>query len=115
MLSWERIAEMARGACAHDEQSYRTPETLERYRARGCTLDLDFATEWLFVRNAYPYDTEPGITHHVLFRRRDLPMASPRGFLDGAALTGENVVWFENPPSRRSIRTVRHFHVFVRE
>lgn len=85
MLSWERIAEMARGECAHDEQSYRTPETLERYRARGCTLDLDFATEWLFVRNAYPYDTEPGITHHVLFRRRDLPMASPRGFLDGAA------------------------------
>lgn len=101
MLSWERIAEIAkdpgRALCEI-----------------GCVLDVDFTEEWLLVRSACPYETEPGITHYALFRRRDLPMVSPREFLRGVlcrAVDDGNVAWFETPHGSCA---GRYYHVFVR-
>jgi hypothetical protein len=101
MLSWERIAEIAkdpgRALCEI-----------------GCVLDVDFTEEWLLVRSACLYETEPGITHYVLFRRRDLPMVSPREFLCGVlgqSVDDGNVAWFENPHGSGA---GRYYHVFVR-
>jgi hypothetical protein len=111
MLSWERIVDIAKNPECAANIDYRTPVATAAYQASGCGLELDFSDEWMLVRNMYPYSTEPGIAHFVLFRRRDLPMISPRDFL--ARLSGD-VEWFENPPARRSITSVRHYHVFVR-
>ena len=118
MLSWERIVEIAKEPERAGDKDYRAPETSAAYARSGCTLDLDFVAEWTLVRNAYPYQTELGVTHYVLFRRRDLPMVSPIEFLRGALRAQRDfdstVAWFENPPERRSIASVRHYHVFVR-
>jgi hypothetical protein len=109
MLSWERIAEIATasGHFGSLESGYRSPDTTAVY-------DVDFTEEWMLVRSACPYETEPGVTHYVLFRRRDLPMVSPRAFLRGVlgrAVEDGNVAWFENPHGSGA---GRHYHVFVR-
>ena len=109
MLSWERIAGIAAasGRFGSLESGYWSPDTTAVY-------DVDFTEEWLLVRSACPCETEPGITHYVLFRRRDLPMVSPRAFLRGVlgrAVDDGNVAWFENPHGSGADR---HYHVFVR-
>ena len=109
MLSWERIAEIATasGPFGSLESGYRSPDTTAVY-------DVDFTEEWLLVRSACPYETEPGITYYVLLRRRDLPMLSPRAFLRGVlgqSVDEGNVAWFENPHGSGA---GRHYHVFVR-
>ena len=118
MLSWERILEIARDPTS-SPSSPRSPEVARRYAERGCTLDLDFQSEWLFVPNDYPYNTTDDVSHYVLFRRRDLSMVCPREYLDAAipALFQAPVeyVWFENPCGMRSIVAVGHYHVFVRD
>ncbi len=109
MLSWERIAEIATasGRFGSLESGYRSPDTTAVY-------DVDFTEEWLFVRSACPYETEPGVTHYVLLRRRDLPTVSPRAFLRGVlgrAVDDGNVAWFESPHGSGADR---YYHVFVR-
>ena len=109
MLSWERIAEIstASGHFGSLESGYRSPDTTAVY-------DVDFTEEWMLVRSACPYETEPGIMHYVLFRRRDLPIVSPREFLRGVlghTVDDGNVAWFENPPRSGA---GRYYHVFVR-
>lgn len=101
MLSWERIAEIANDRTALCGEI-------------GCALDVDFTEEWLFVRSACPYETEPGVTHYALLRRRDLPMVPPREFLRGVlgqSVDEGNVAWFESPHGSGA---GRHYHVFVR-
>ena len=101
MLSWERIAEIANDRPALCGEI-------------GCALDVDFTEEWLLVRGACPYETEPGVTYYVLFRRRDLPMVSPGAFLRGVlarTVDDGNVAWFESPPRSGA---GRYYHVFVR-
>ncbi len=68
----------------------------------------------MLVRSACPYETEPGVTHYALLRRRDLPMLSPRAFLRGVlgrAVDDGNVAWFESPHCSGA---GRYYHVFVR-
>ena len=114
MLSWERIVEIASAPERAPDVDHRTPETAARYAQKGCVLDLDFTDEWMLVLNAYPYETEPGVTHYVLFRRRDLPMVAPGEFLRQTLGGDVAVAWFENPPARRSVASVRHYHVFAK-
>ena len=78
------------------------------------SLDLDFSTEWMLMPNTYPYNVASGIVHYVLFRRRDLPLTSPAAFLD-ERFNGLEIAWDENPEPLRSIKSVRHYQVFVRE
>ena len=68
----------------------------------------------MLVRSAYTNETEPGVTHYALFRRRDLPMVSPGAFLRGVlgrTVDDGNVAWFENPHGSAA---GRYYHVFVR-
>lgn len=116
VLSWEDIVQKSIDPTLALDAP-RTPDVARQYSARGCTLDLDFRSEWLLVLNAYPYDTREGISHYVLFRRRDLDLVCPRTFLDAARSRFQEPVefaWFENPEMQRSIHAVRHYHVFVR-
>jgi hypothetical protein len=102
MLSWERIAEIAKDPGRALDAEIR------------CALDVDVTEEWLFVRSAYTNETEPGVAHYVLFRRRDLPMVSPRAFLRGVlgrAVDDGNVAWFETPHGSGA---GRYYDVFVR-
>ncbi len=116
-LSWGRILEIASDPERWCHLDFRTADVSSRYREHGCVIDLDFKSEWLFVRNTYPYHTADDIAHYVLFRRRDLDMQSPLAFLyDKFHRDTERPVrfaWFENPSGRRSITAVRHYHVFV--
>lgn len=71
-------------------------------------------SEWMLIPNGFPYNVSAGISHHVLFRRRDLDMPSPAAFWDGH-FRGKVIRWYENPECIRSIRHVRHYHVVVRD
>jgi hypothetical protein len=112
-MPWARLVETAKSPeLAKWDEERRTPIVKALYSARGCSLDIDFATEWLLVPNEYPYDVESDVSHFVLFRRHDLTMVSPLAYLK--IFGGYDVVWFETPPGLRSIPAVRHYHVFVR-
>jgi hypothetical protein len=117
-FTWERIVAFARDPsllCQHDPVRFRQPAVYRRYMAAPAgALDLDFATEWMLLPNTYPYNVAPGIAHYVLFRRRDLPLTSPSTLL-AERFGGCEVAWYENPEPLRSIKSVRHYQVFVRE
>lgn len=116
-FTWERILQFASSPAllsTHDPAQFRRVDVYRSYTEKGCTIDLDFPSEWLLIPNAYPYNVSAGISHFVLFRRRDLALASPVEFLDGV-FHDRDVAWYENPESIRSIKTVRHYHVFVKD
>jgi hypothetical protein len=116
-FTWERIDQFSRNPSLlsdYNPVKFRTDEVYRRYMRSGSTLCLDFESEWLLIPNGFPYNVSAGISHHVLFRRRDLDMPSPVAFLEGH-FRGKDVRWYENPECIRSIRHVRHYHVFVRD
>jgi hypothetical protein len=116
-FTWDMIRSFSSNASLlsnYDPLKFRTADVYSRYVREGCTLNLDFQSEWFIVPNGFPYNVTVGISHYVLFRRRDLDMPSPKAFLDDY-FHGKDVRWYENPECLRSIKLVGHYHVFVRD
>ena len=117
-FTWDRIVAFAGNPALllqHDPIRFRKVAVYRRYMEQPPgSLDLDFSTEWMLMPNTYPYHVSSGISHYVLFRRCDLPMTSPTALLD-ERFRGQEVAWYENPEQLRSIKTVRHYQVFVRD
>lgn len=79
--------------------------------------------------NDWPYGNAPGILHLVCWTKSPIPTMSGDGDLTPESRTiiqqfvyetftkhlGEdNVLWFKNWASIQSVRSVEHFHVFIR-
>lgn len=82
--------------------------------------------------NDWPYATEPGITHLVVWTRTMIPTTPEKGdmtpesrrligefvqryFIDSLGPGGrDQVLWFKNWVALQSVRTLEHFHVMVR-
>jgi uncharacterized protein DUF3605 len=74
--------------------------------------------------NDWPYGFEPSITHLVLWTKFSLPVELSKE--DNHAISNfvsqvfenrvgkDNVLWWKNPPSLKSVRAVEHFHVLLR-
>lgn len=65
---------------------------------------------WALVPNDYPYNCEKGIRHCLLWFRQDI---CPDTILSG--LGHSTYTYFENIPANRSIKDLRHMHVFIKD
>ncbi|KAI9141461.1 hypothetical protein BKA69DRAFT_1073528 [Paraphysoderma sedebokerense] len=74
--------------------------------------------EIVFRMNDFPYHFSPGIIHYVLWNRiggmKDaaiLDFLKRRDELRG--IDGDNIVWWVNPVSRKTVKGIWHAHVLV--
>jgi len=91
------------------------------------TLILD---DYKFLYNDWPYGVDERIVHLVVWTKFDLTVdpTSPEGDLTSEARAGidrfvdevfvskcgkQNVIWFKNWSSLKSIHAVEHFHVML--
>ena len=90
-------------------------------------------SDYKVLINDWPYGTEPGIIHMVVWTRTFIPTTPEKGdltdqsrqqirdfvqryFVDELGPGGEDkVVWFKNWVALQSVRALEHFHVMVRE
>lgn len=97
------------------------------------TIPFADPSDFKVLLNDWPYATEPGITHIVVWSRTPIPVDSGKGdltpesrariedlvkryFIDALGPGGEDkVLWFKNWVALQSVRTVEHFHVMVRD
>ncbi|KAI1003095.1 hypothetical protein K3495_g5108 [Podosphaera aphanis] len=86
------------------------------------------ASDWKVLLNNWPYELEPDIVHLVVWTKFSLDEDEDTGdltweakvtvqrFVDatfGSQVGEENVVWFRNWRSLKSIRGVEHIHVML--
>lgn len=110
----------------------RHPDVLEAYQdfksqlsTRGLTLEDNIratvlagagGSEPVLVPNAFPYWIAPGIQHWVLWSRRG-PL-SERQIREAIAVQRpadvSEALWFENPPTAKTVPGIWHVHVFLR-
>eukprot|EP01113_Clastostelium_recurvatum_P042969 TRINITY_DN7034_c0_g1_i1.p1 TRINITY_DN7034_c0_g1~~TRINITY_DN7034_c0_g1_i1.p1 ORF type:complete len:181 (-),score=25.78 TRINITY_DN7034_c0_g1_i1:39-560(-) len=73
----------------------------------------------LFVPNDFPYNTEEGIDHWLLWSLTPIPDEEARAFLDAKLVDSDGkvlrYVYFVNPVAVRSIKEVSHYHVFFKK
>lgn len=90
-------------------------------RSENLIKELKFDKDNLFalVDNSYPYDIEPGIRHMVLFINPKYAdkFANPKiiEYLVSSnawKMGYTDYLYFENPPERRSVPEIIHYHVF---
>lgn len=97
------------------------------------TVPFEDASDYKVLINDWPYGTEPGIIHMVVWTRTFIPTTPEKGdmtresrqqirdfvqryFIDELGPGGDkNVVWFKNWVSLQSVRALEHFHVMVKE
>jgi hypothetical protein len=90
-------------------------------------------SDYQVLLNDWPYATEPGITHMVVWSRTVIPLDPETGFMtpESKALVGEfvnryfvekigvggedRVLWFKNWAALQSVGALEHFHVLVRD
>lgn len=94
---------------------------------------IGIADDWKILRNDWPYGLDPAIVHVVVWVKFELPNApgpdeDTEGDLEPEIRKGidkfvdetfvsrcgaENVIWFKNWTSLKSIHSVEHFHVMM--
>eukprot|EP01122_Echinamoeba_exundans_P008163 TRINITY_DN2659_c0_g1_i2.p1 TRINITY_DN2659_c0_g1~~TRINITY_DN2659_c0_g1_i2.p1 ORF type:complete len:202 (+),score=15.59 TRINITY_DN2659_c0_g1_i2:113-718(+) len=70
----------------------------------------------VFTLNDFPYDRESDIEQHVIWSTRQLSQDKIQVCLDEYRPSDIwDYVWFENPPSLKSVKTIHHAHVFSKK
>jgi hypothetical protein len=72
------------------------------------------ACDWLFCANQFPYEFADGTQHWLLWVRssHEALLADPTSVLAKCGVC--ECVWYENLPENRSVKGVRHIHVFTK-
>ena len=65
---------------------------------------------WTLVPNEYPYNCAKGIRHCILWFRGEI---CPDSVLSD--LGHSTYIYFENTPGNRSVKDLRHMHVFIKD
>ena len=68
---------------------------------------------WALVPNTFPYNVASNIEHMLLWTSGTTPCSDPDAILRSCGLT--EYTYFENSPCNRSVKDIRHLHVFVKQ
>ena len=101
------LAKLPRNECVEEE--YQNAEKQD--------LRAEFFTgknEWSLTTNKYPYNFTDNTKHYLLWFRDDKVDYSLVEELFIVYEIGEEVVFFENLENNRSIKGIRHIHIFVK-
>ena len=69
--------------------------------------------KWVLVPNTFPYDVASNIQHMLLWTSCDTAEFDPDTIISSCGHT--EYTYFENNPSNRSVKDIRHLHVFVKQ
>jgi hypothetical protein len=133
-LTWDKLQEFNRGAsiCAmvrliHVQKKYN--RHIHNMKTAGKSVDQYVREDVigdhkvLFCKNAYPYWTDEGIHHYLLWMipGSELDQRSAIDYIInrsevhfGKKLTAENLVIFKNHVFNQSIKSIQHYQVFIR-
>lgn len=74
--------------------------------------DCDFFLQ----KNRFPYDLEEGISHYLFWIKP--PFSPSDAFLDKIirdSFPNQDIIYFENSYQNRSVKNIKHLHIFVKE
>ena len=126
-LSWEELK-------LHPSPIERDPAVQDKYEEQKKLLRKDgesvenkllkdypqLKSEILVLPNKFPYYVAEGIQHLVAWIPPSMLSMNLEGLDVYIArrisnhLRAEGVIVFENPPEARSVKNLRHFHVFIK-
>jgi hypothetical protein len=72
--------------------------------------------EYKFVNNEFPYHVENNIEHKLLWFNPNINYIIDEKYINtllNKLLFDKNYIYFENIDSNKSIKSIRHIHVFV--
>ena len=72
--------------------------------------------EYKFVNNEFPYHVENNIEHKLLWFNPNINYLIDEKYINtllNKLLFDKNYIYFENIDSNKSIKSIRHIHVFV--
>ena len=121
-MNWNTICQYHRNPPV--QRLYRTDETQAAYDAAMAKFAKDGVAisdhieqtvfpkdkTWALVPNDYPYNCEDGIHHCLLWFRKPI---CPDAVL--SSLGHSTYTYFENTPANRSVKDLRHMHVFIKD
>ena len=104
------------------ERSKKVQYDYDNYRAspKNCTqslLDRIFTSEdppIVLRDNEYPYNCDEYIKHKVLWINPNSKITT-NDIIDYIENLDKNIIYFENIDSNKSIKAIRHFHIFIKE
>lgn len=66
--------------------------------------------KYILLENMFPYDVEPPIQHKCLWYEDNLSREEVQAIIDQQNM--ECITFFENPDNLKSIKDVKHYHIF---
>lgn len=102
-----------------DEQDYNMHKkiccqwgTIEEYIQ---TLYWDPFESYLITQNKFPYKTEPGVSHYLLWVRHGIILGDDAvSWILSERFLEREIVFWQNVMTRRSIFSVDHYQVFIK-
>jgi hypothetical protein len=125
MITWNQLLPCHRTLMAF--KLGRTPDVEDNYAAfKSIIVDVrTFIYEKLIrskcpviLQNNFPYDLDDDIEHYCLWWLKDPPQTFYCREVETIIterFPGQTAIYFENRPEDRSIREIRHLHIFVRK
>ncbi|KAF4123109.1 Protein of unknown function (DUF3605) [Geosmithia morbida] len=139
-MAWSRDTKAEYGSITAYMLEHRLPKAWGRPPfSPASTVPFADPSDYAVLINDWPYATEPGIVHIVVWTRTPIATTPGKGdmtaesrrlirnfvqsfFIDqhpagSRADEGQetNVIWFKNWVALQSVRDLEHFHVFVRD
>ena len=127
MLTWHELLKYHH--CPPEIFPQRTPQIEQKYvdfRRNNpeiiATLRQRFfkSEQIVLVLSDFPYDIEANILHYILwisddnvYSHQQIETAISQRHL--SVLPGVNMICYQNPPHRRTINEIQHYHVFIRD
>ena len=74
-------------------------------------------SEFKLVNNEFPYDVEINVEHKLLWFNPNINYMIDEKYINtllNELLFDKNYIYFENIDSNKSIKSIRHIHVFVK-
>lgn len=74
--------------------------------------------EYKFVNNEFPYNVDSNIEHILLWFNPNIKFKIDTEYIDNLLnelLFDKNYIYFENKDSNKSIKSIKHIHVFIKK
>lgn len=129
-MAWSASAKAEYGTISDFMLAHRLPKHWGRPPfSPASDVPMADASDYTVLINDWPYATEPGIVHIVVWTRTPIATKPGPGDMtdESRQLLGDfvqnyfsdvagdgNVIWFKNWTALQSVRALEHFHVFVR-
>lgn len=125
MYSWEFLSQFGPKNPPHIvlERSSKVQKDYDNYRSSSKNSTQSFLErifpeeenkEIIIRQNDFPYNCEKSIQHKVVWIHPNSNITTEE-IIDYIFKISKNIIYFENIEENKSIKAIRHFHVFIRE